>query len=362
MMLMITYKQISPDTYIMDIQERDILSNIGKQFDNNANPTQTDRQDYYDAFVKYFDFIIQYCQTELNGKTYSYDHIIPQVFVYEIKSEQAYKQYWRSYLYCAQLYLQFLKSYIQICYLERYETLRWNLISDIELLIAQYEKYNKNFSGNIELSCGARKDVSTLDMLWVLRELHSIENIPDIKDISLRDIKPYQMFVIRQILEKIGKNAIGYDQIVDKNGKVVPKFTQISWEFLNEYSKCASWKITTPISISSIHLLNKWANSFVHNGHIYASYIQYYAFLIINELMHGPKNPIKCYDGRSHISTLYGDIRIEKYNLLKRDFEKYINSKSSSRKSILHFFCKKKNEVFVQWKNVDKVGAYILSL
>ena len=251
---MMKYKQISQDTFIMDIQERDILSNIGDQFDNNANPTQTDRQNYYDAFVQYLDCVIQYCQTELKGKTYSYDHIIPQIFVYEIKSEQAFKQYWRCSLYCAQLYLQFLRSYIQICYLERYETLRWNLICDIELLLTQYEKYNKNFSGNIELSCGSRKEVSTLDMLFVLRELHSIENIPDIKDISLRDIKPYQMFVARQILETLGKNAIGYNQIVDKNGKIIPKFTQISWDFLNEYSRCTSWTISTPISISSIYI------------------------------------------------------------------------------------------------------------
>ena len=362
MTLMINFIQISQDTYIMNIQERDVLSDIGKQFDNNAKPTQTDRQNYYDAFVKYLDCVIQYCQTELKGKMYSYNHIIPQIFVYGIKSEQAFKQYWRCSLYCAQLYLQFLKSYIQICYLERYETLRWNLICDIELLLAQYEKYNKNFSGNIELSCGARKDVSTLDMLFVLRDLSFLENIPSIKDISLRDIKPYQMFVMRQILEKIGKNAIGYDQIVDKNGKIVPKFTQISWEFLNEYSKCTSWRISTPISISSIHLLNKWANSFVHSGFIYASYIQYYAFLIINKLMQGPKNPVTCYNGKKHLSTLYGDFRIEKYNLLKCDFEKYINSKSASRKCILHFFRKKKNEVFVKWKKVDDVGAYVLSL
>lgn len=347
----------------MNIQERDILSNMGDLFDNNANPTQTDRQNYYDAFVKYFDFVMQYCQTELNGKTYPYDHIIPQVFVYEIKTEQAYKQYWRCSLYCALLYMQFLKSYINICYLERYKTLRLNLICDIELLFAQYEHHNKNFSGNIELSCGARKDVSTLDMLWVLRELNSIENIPDIKNLSLRDIKPYQMFVIRQILERIGKNAIGYDQIVDKNGKIVPKFTQISWEFLNEYSKCTSWKISTPISISSIHLLNKWANSFVHSGYIYASYIQYYAFLIINELMLCPKNPVKCYDGKNRTSMLFGDIKIENYGTLRKDFEEYIKSKSKTKICLWKCICKYREIKYcVKWKNIDDVGAYIISL
>ena len=356
------YKQISQGVNIMDIPERDSLSNIGNQFDNNTNPTQQDRQNYYDAFIKYLDYVINYCNTELKGNTYSFDHIIPQVFVNEIKTKQAYKQYWRYSLFCALLYLQFLKSYLKMCYLERYKTLRLNLICDIELLLAQYEYYNKNINGDIELSCGARKDVSTLDMLWVLRELNSIENIPDIKNISLRDIKPYQMFVIRQILETLGKNVIGYDKIVDKNGKIVPKFTQISWEFLYEYSKCTSWKIFTPISISSIHLLNKWANSFVHSGYIYASYIQYYAFLIINELMCGPKSPVKCYDGKGRISTLFGDIRIERYNMLKQDFENYISKKTDSRKCKFLFFCKQKKKVFVKWKNIDDVGAYILSL
>ena len=157
-------------------------------------------------------------------------------------------------------------------YLGRYQTLRLNLVCDMECLFAQYEICNKGFNSEIQLSCGARNEVSTLDMCSVLNALNRIENIPDIKDISLRDIKPYQMFVIRQLLESLGKKAIGFDAIVDKNNKMVPKFTQVSWEFLNEYSKkCTSWIVFSPISISCIYLLNKWANSFVHGGFIYAS-------------------------------------------------------------------------------------------
>lgn len=360
----LNYKPISQNTYIMDISERDYLSYIGSQFDKIDKPTQQEKQEYYVAFINYIDFALNYCQTELNGNAYAYDHIIPQVFVYEIKSEQAYKQYWRCSLYCAQLYLQFLKSYINICYIERYNILRWNLICDIELLLARYEKINKNFSGNIELSCGSRKEVSTLDMLWVLRELNSIENIPDIKNLSLRDIKPYQMFVIRQILEKIGKNAIGYYQIVDKNGKIVPKFTQIAWEFLNSYSKkCSGWEVTTPIKVSNIYLLNKWANSFVHSGYIYASYIIFYAVDIINKIMQCPSEPVKCYDGRCHQSSLFGNIIIKKYNTLKIDFEKYINLKSNSKNGLFSFICKHNvNKYSVKWKDLDDVGAYIITL
>ena len=352
------YREKESNVYVMDIKERDVLSFLGNQFDYNKNPTPQERRAYYDAFIKYIDFALNYCQTELNGKTYTEKHIIPQVFKVEIKTEQAYKQYWRHSLFCAQLYLEFLKNYINQQFLERYKTIRLNLMCDIEYLFAQNERWNKNFKREILLTCGARHEVDTFDMLLVLNELKCIENIPDIKDITLRNIKPYQMFVIRQLLELLGKNVIGYDEILDENNRIIPKFTQISWEFLNKYSKKSKWEIITPISITYILLLNKWANSFVHSGYIYASYIIHYAVDVINKIMQSSIEPIDCYDGKKHQYFLLGDIRINNYNMLRQDFENYINSKTNSRKSI----GKQQNKVCVKWKNIQDVGAYIVSL
>lgn len=333
----------------MDIFERDNLSNIGNSFDSLKNPTLNEYEEYHNAFITYIEWVINYCSEELQNATYTEDHIIPQIFVIEIKTEQAYKQYLRYSLFCAKLYVEFLKDFIKKEYLQRYKTLRLNLLCDIEWILANYEYRNKNIKKDIQLTHGARFGLSSMDMLWVLRELTIIENAPDIKDLDLRDIQPYRMFVIRQLLETLGKNIIGYDSINDNNGKPIHKFTQISWEFLYEYSnnKNTQWNITLPFNISSIYAINKWSNYFVHTGYIYACYIQYYAVLVLNKLMSPPQNNVKCYDGKIRTCMLYGDFRINRYNRLKSDFEQYIKSKN--------------NDSVIKWESEDKVGAYIIS-
>src|SRR5574344_556780 len=85
------YKQGYDGKYLMDIKERDKLSNIGDKFDKKQNPSDKDKQEYYDAFIKYLDYVEKYCDKEFRGKIFTYDHIIPQVFVTEMKSENAYK-------------------------------------------------------------------------------------------------------------------------------------------------------------------------------------------------------------------------------------------------------------------------------
>lgn len=343
------YKQTYNKNYVMDINVRDTLSRIGNAFDSNKNPSETDCREYYDTFIKYIEFVRDYCDNEFKGQTYSDNQIIPQVFVMEIKKEQAFKQYLRHSLYCAKLYVDFLKDYIKEEYIHRYKTLRLNLICDMEWLLAKYEVYNKGVNKCIELTCGARPEISSLDMIWVLRELTIIENAPDIKDIALRDILPYRIFVVRQLLETLGKNIIGYSSIYDCKGKPIHKFTQISWEFLHKYSKNKDkqWSIELPFEISSIHAINKWSNSFVHTGYIKASYIQYYAVTILNKLMAPPQKSVKCHDGKNRTCLEYGDFRINGYDYLKSDFEKYIKSKNP--------------DSVIDWKPEDKVGAYIIT-
>lgn len=342
------YKQGYDGKYLMDIKERDKLSNIGDKFDKKQNPSDKDKQEYYDAFIKYLDYVEKYCDKEFRGKIFTYDHIIPQVFVTEMKSENAYKQYLRYSLYCSNKYAVFLKKFIKIENLYRYKTLRLNLLCDNEWLLANYETINKNANKEINLTCGSRSGMTPRDMSFALRELTIIENAPDIKDIDLRDIQPYRMFIMRQLLETLGKNLIGFSSIVDGNNKPIHKFTQVSWDFLSEYSKkSTTWKLSIPFNISSIYTLNRWLNSFVHVGYIYASYIQYYATNFLCDFMCPPKNFVQCFNGKKQHFD-WGDFRIENYNALKNDFENYIKTKSKNAS--------------VNWLDVNNVGAYIISL
>ncbi|MCF0193772.1 MAG: hypothetical protein HUK00_01130 [Bacteroidaceae bacterium] len=352
-----TYQNI----YSMDIVERDTLSSIGETFDSKTSHSTQEKQSYYDAFINYLNYITNYCEKELKGATFEDNTIIPQVFVNEIKKEQAYKQYLRYSLYCAKLYVSFLQQYIKIGFLERYKVLRLNLMCDIEWLMATYECIVKKSQKKIYLTCGSRNELSPLDMMWVLRELTTIENAPNITNIDLRDIQPYRIFVIRQLLELLGKNVIGYESIVTDKGVPIHKFTQISWQFLYDYSKKKKqWNIIFPIEISNIYAINKWAHSFVHTGHIKASYIQYYAVTVLEKIMKTPNEAIMCYDDKHRISTQYGDFRIEHYDCLKKDFEHYIKNKHIGKKGLLRFFCKQSSPI-VKWKDESQIGAYIIS-
>lgn len=57
---------------------------------------------------------------------------------------------------------------------------------------------------------------------------------------------------------------------------------------------------------------------------------------------------MKCYDGRTYTTMLFGDFRIHCYKQLKQDFTNYVMSK--------------KTEAVINWMPIDKVGAYIISL
>lgn len=234
------------DYGIMDISERDTLSKIGDEFDNNQNPSSNNKDDYYNAFIKYFDFIDKYYSIEFGTQTYTDDHLIPKVFITTINSKNQFDDYLRHSLYCLKLYIDFLRKYIQKDYLARYKTLRRNLLADTEWLLANYETNIKNHNEEIHLTHGSSHQLSTFDIYSVLRELTTIENANDIKDLDLRDILPYRMFVIRQLLETLGKNLIGFTSIEDNNGSPIHKFTQISWDFLNNKTS-NQWEISLPL-------------------------------------------------------------------------------------------------------------------
>lgn len=64
---------------IMVIPERDNLMNTLKSFENNKAGTK-EQDDLYSALCAYVDYLIGYCNNVFDGKTYSFDHVIPQLF------------------------------------------------------------------------------------------------------------------------------------------------------------------------------------------------------------------------------------------------------------------------------------------
>lgn len=341
------FKTSVPNHTIMDIPERDILLKVLELFEKSKTDQQA-RDNLFKAICDYVDYVISYCHQELNGKAYSFDHVVPRLFVLEVKKEQQWKQFLQCSLYALQGYLECLKKYkLHRQNVHQYRSLVLNLVSDVEWLLANYEVSCKKSVPNLALTCGASRQLSPLDLKFSMNELFFIEDCNDLASFDMRDVKPNFMFIVRQFLETIGNNLIGFEKITDINGEPIHKFTQVSWDYLSQ-SKFAAQNIQLPFKIKTIHKVNKWSNSFVHNRILHTSYLQFYALDLVNHLMAGPKQPVKCYDGKSRQSTLFGDFRIEHYKQLKADFEAYITHKNPN--------------AYVKWLPLGNVGAYIISL
>lgn len=342
-----TFKTPYPDHTVMDIAERDELMKALGAFEKNRNGQQ-ERDQLYDRLVTYIDYLIGYCYQVFNGKKYSFDHVVPQLFVLEVISDQQWKQFLRCSLYALQEYLVCLKAYkLHRQNVHQYKSLVLMLVSDAEWLLVNYEVACKQSVPQLDVTCGASRQLSTHDLKFSMNELFFIDDCDDFSSFDMRDVKPNFMFIVRQFLETIGNRLIGFCQINDNNGKPIHKFTQVSWDYLSQ-SKIAGQCIRLPYQISTIHKICKWSNSFVHARWLHASYIQFYALDFVNHLMAGPKQPVKCHDGRNCQSTLFGDFRIEHYDQLKADFEGYVKNKHP--------------QATVDWLPLNDVGAYILSL
>lgn len=343
----IKYKTAPDGSQYMDIQELRDLDASHDNFRKNRSDTVA-QTIFFNHLVSFLDFCINYANDIFKGKSYSFDHVIPQLFITKIKSQGQYKQYLRYALYAAKLYAEKLRNDIEIDYIDNLDELTYTLSSDYEWLIASYETEVLNHS-NIRVHHGSRRGLNVMDIKWGANQLMFAEFTKSLRYYDYRNTKPYVIFMVRQCLEILGKNMIGFASINDKNGKAIHQFTQVSWAFLSEVEKAGKQLIDLPIKASSIQQLNAWTNSFVHTSYFYSCYTQYYALEALYAFSKPAVSYVQTYNGK-HQSTLYGDFRIKNYAELRSEFEKYVTSQHGGY------------PVYIEWLDLKDVGAYILSL
>lgn len=333
--------------YILEIKELreliDAFINLGKDI------KYKDKTNLYKKHNIFFDWYIDYVDSILKGKKYDNNKIAEIIFLDQLKNEQHFIEYLKKSLFVSKEYIEYLKKSIKIKYVHRYKEVISSLYCDLEWLIAKVEYYINKFSNEIAITSGRRPYLSTRDISSSINDLFFIEEYDKIDNLYLRDLKPVVMFQIRQLLEIYGKNLIGYNLILDGNGIPIKKFTQVAWEFIKKEVKKKNSRIELPFNIDMIMEINRWTNSFVHSTCIYSSYIQFFAINCIRDLFKNTKI-IELYNGKSEYCIEYGSIKIENYNSLKQDFEKYLNDKH------------KGGTIKIDWKDIDNVGAHIASL
>lgn len=343
----ISFKPYLGGGVVMDVPEMETLYKTREQYKKSKSVVDGDA--YFNAIIGLLDWLIVYTQDVFQGKTYSDEHLIMKVFIADadIKNENIYKEYIRHCLYIAADYATCMKDNI-LCrdHLDRYDGLTYQMVYDIEWIVAHYEFYFKH-TDEIHISHWSRPSLSPKQIMELANNLYYIEELPKVEDLDFRNMKPYMQFQLRQLLEILGKNLIGYKQIVDKDGRVVPKFTQVAWNFLDSYSKNGKWSVELPLPIRCVVRISKWANGFVHTTKINSCYLQFYALTMVSKLMTPLKGTEKVfYQDRPHWTFDCGDFKVENYYWLKKDFEHFIWNSGKS---------------YVLWKPIEQVGAYLKS-
>lgn len=329
---------LSGGSEFMDIKELDDLI-------KNHQEYASSKKKLFESFRSFLRFFISYADDEFKGKTYSFDHIVPQVFTFKIKDE---KQYLRYTLYIARKYANYIYNSINEDDVEFYDDLITETMCDLEYLIAQYELNLKN--GKLcSLHTGARTNMDTFDIRQGASDLFHLSLCNNIKHISTRNLQSSLIFFIRQCLEKAGRSLIGYNSLNDKNGNPIHQFTQISWTFLYDIEKNDKDLIRLPFQVASIKAINDWTNGYVHNPKVYCSYMRYYALLFIQELFKPIKAPVQTYHGPQGQNLEFGEFYINDYNALKYKFEYYV-TKIYGR------------PLNIDWMSLNQVGAYILNM
>ena len=336
-----------PGHTIMVISERDNLLNALRAFEKNKVGSK-EQDDLFCTLCAYVDYLIGYCNNVFNGKTYSFDHVIPQLFELGEMNEQQWKQFLRCSLYALLQYMECLKKYkLNRNHVHLYGELIPTIVCDAEWLLANYEVTCIKSAADIELTCGSSRVLTPMHLKWAMNELFFVDVVDDLSKFDKRDIKPNVMFIMRQLLETLGNNLIGFRSINDVHGKPIHKFTQVAWDYLTQ-SKVVAQCVTLPCNISTVLKVSRWTNSFIHARYLHTSYMQFYALDFMNFLMTPPKSGVSCIKGSNYFCTMYGDFRVEKYNLLKADFEAFIK--------------KGHPQAVINWMPEDEVGAYIISL
>lgn len=158
---------------------------------------------------------------------------------------------------------------------------------------------------------------------------------------------------MRQAVEMVGKSAIGFENIVDNNGNPLKQFTQISWKFIAKFKEKTpndsrfirgtndSWKISFPLPIRCLELVNQWCNRYTHSPVNPPLYILWYVLECYWSLTRPVQN-------RGRFNIEHGNILIEGYKCLKVEFEEFVARENSCAN--------------VRWpKNGSHNGAWIIS-
>ena len=186
-----------------------------------------------------------------------------------------------------------MNSSIKIQNANRYQTIALELVIDMTDIFNLYcsthwDKCDRSNFSPFPIKAGRRASLDLNDRREVIHSMFWIEWTPSIEKLSFRDIRPHIQIMIRQAIEMLFKQIIGYVDIVNINGSRNKKFTQIGAKFLSSYRNTQKtdgrtisgdgWNIELNMPIKTLERLNAWCNNFTHDPFIVSLPIIYFVY------------------------------------------------------------------------------------
>jgi hypothetical protein len=283
----------------------------------------------YIAFEKLLNDLIAIINVTFQNKTFKDDAICTILFNKRLKPGKI--EYDNNNLFILGEYLKDLKCGIDIQHKNNYRTLILDVLTDSFSAIGPWiNKYEIETTHDV----GRRISIHLMDRVTAIKSLFWIDLLNG-KSVPSRDIRPHFAMILRQAIELLWKEALGYIDIVDQQGNTVKKFTQIGMKFITKTKCCGhDWKINLPIPIKTIELINQWSNNFVHNPYIAGLHIQWFVLKQFMRLATPSKNKTKIFIDCISLQNISWkacpNISIENYLAMRAEFEIFVLKQNSS--------------------------------
>lgn len=324
-------------------------------FSNIIHDNRKSETDKLIAFNEFYNYYSRLVKIVLKNKTFSERQLSKDIFRKKWTEKQS-ETVFKKQLYSSYKTLERIKIGIETGVVNKYkigeEKIGLDNFTDFlfifsfdvfEIVRHAEEKYNNK---KLNYDMGGRIDLTVTEIFENANILLHIKHF-GANSIHYRDFFPFTIFAIRLMIEVAGKRILGFNSITDnKNNRAKEIGTQIAWKFIKE-DQTSNKRIQLPIEVDTILEIEKWTNSYIHTGFIQPIFLIENALFFLEKLVF-PCNKTNNYRRQALLS---GTTKISSYNLVKNDFEKFVQSKGrDTKKYIIH------------WKDEKQVDSTILSL
>lgn len=226
----------TPFGSVLSMPSLDALNNAYSDYKRKSNIANGFK--YFGALKIFLNDCQTYADDFFQSKHYKEDLVAQTIFTLKEKKGNAYIEYLKMALYASRQYVLFLKKHIARRNIRYYDAMVWNLMCDYERLFVLFELYVKKTCNDDVMFTKGYVNRSSPRRIWDgILSIQYLDLFPSISGIDFNAVTPCSVLLIRQHLEFLGKGIIGYQSIKDSTGRMMPKFTQVAWEFLKEAEK-----------------------------------------------------------------------------------------------------------------------------